>query len=315
MCMSPLQLYYNFKEDKYQIYPLKDRPLNTQQTIIVACGRCPECKAKWRTQLAQRVRYELNKYSYNQKCFLTLTVDDEHIDEVFPNGSLNHSYFQKFMKRLRRHLEYRGFNGKIKYLCTGEYGEKNGRPHFHVILFGWKPTDLKFFYKSKKGYPCYKSCLLEDIWKAGFVDVGDVDEHTAPYMVKYITKFSEIKSDEFYVNGNLVRKPYIVYPKTILGIDFFLENFKQILSNGYLLDSRGKRLSIPRSFLKYAENSDNIELQEFYNFYKERQEEYINACVQEKINEGYKPWELYELALEEGRVRRKIYNSFKDKNR
>lgn len=313
MCMSPMKIYWDRAEHKYMFNP-KDADIT--RSVIVPCGKCPECKKKWRTSLAQRVRYELTKYSYNEICFLTLTVDDEHLEEVFPNGSLNHSYFQKFMKRLRRKLEYHGFEGKIKYLVSGEYGEKNGRPHFHMIMFGYKPSDLKYFYKSKKGYNCYKSKFLESVWKAGFVDVGDVNEHTAPYMVKYITKFSEIKSDDFVVNGKVVRKPYVVYPKKILGIEYFLENYQQILTNGFIYDSRGQKLGIPKSFLKYAENSDNVHLNEMYLEYRRRMEEYILESNKEIMQKyGFHWTEIYDYHVEQGKIRREIYNSFKNVNR
>lgn len=311
MCMSPLEVYWSMNERKY-VFNKSGHTVDYNRTMIVPCGKCPDCKKKWRTQLAQRVRWELNNYGYNETCFLTLTVKDEMIDEVFPNGSLNHEYFQKFVKRLRRHLEYHGYNKKIKYLCAGEYGEKNGRPHFHVILFGWKPADLKYFYRSKKGYNCYKSKMLEEIWGAGFVDVGDVSEHTAPYMVKYITKFGEVKVDEFEVLGKIVRKPYIVYPKKILGIEFFLQNYKQILRNGYILDSRGGKHGIPRSFLKYAENAEGTYIHALWLEYKQRVEIFLR---EERIRCRKLGIDPYLEALEEGRVRREIFKSYKNIHR
>lgn len=313
MCMSPLKIYWDKVEHKFQF---NSKNPDLWHYAIVPCGRCPDCKKKWRTQLAQRVRYELSKYSYNEVCFLTLTVNDDKLQEVFPNGSLDHGYFQKFMKRLRRRLEYHGFKGKIKYLVSGEYGEKEGRPHFHMIMFGYKPQDLKFFYKSKKGYNSYKSAFLEEVWGAGFVDVGDVDEHTAPYMVKYITKFGEVKQDDFIVNGKKVRKPYVVYPKKILGLDYFLSNYEQILNNGYVLDSKGKKVGIPRSYLKYCENTDNIAIQECYKLYKARCDLLIaesNRDLMNKYDLHY--FDVYDWVLQQGKIRREIYDSFKNVNR
>ncbi len=311
--MSPLKIYWDKVEHKFQF---NSKNPDLWHYAIVPCGRCPDCKKKWRTQLAQRVRYELSKYSYNEVCFLTLTVNDDKLQEVFPNGSLDHGYFQKFMKRLRRRLEYHGFKGKIKYLVSGEYGEKEGRPHFHMIMFGYKPQDLKFFYKSKKGYNSYKSAFLEEVWGAGFVDVGDVDEHTAPYMVKYITKFGEVKQDDFIVNGKKVRKPYVVYPKKILGLDYFLSNYEQILNNGYVLDSKGKKVGIPRSYLKYCENTDNIAIQECYKLYKARCDLLIvesNRDLMNKYDLHY--FDIYDWVLQQGKIRREIYDSFKNVNR
>ena len=138
----------------------------------------------------------------------------------------------------------------------------------------------------------------------------------APYMVKYITKFSEIKSDDFVVNGKVVRKPYVVYPKKILGIDYFLENYEQILTNGFIYDSRGQKLGIPKSYLKYAENSSNIHLNELYLEYKRRMEDYILECNRELMQKHGLHWtEIYDYHVQQGKIKREIYNSFKNKNR
>lgn len=314
MCMSPLKIYWDKIEHKF-LFNSKNPDL--WHYAIVPCGRCPECKKKWRTQLAQRVRYELANYAQNEVWFVHLTVNDDYIDEVFPNGSLHHAYFQKFMKRLRRRLDYHE-GKKIKYLVCGEYGHENGRPHFHMILFGYRPkdSDLKFYGTSKKKYNMYIDKFLEEVWGAGFVKVGTVDEHTAPYMAKYMVKFGEIKQDDFVVNGKKVRKPYLVYPKKILGLDYFLANYEQILNLGYVLDSRGKQVGIPRSFLKYCENTENIAIQECYKLYKARCDLLIKEQNKELMNKyDLHYFDIYDWVLQQGKIRREIYNSFKNKNR
>lgn len=363
MCMNPLAVHWDDYRGQYCFGGSTSRsrtrfdhlkreykPIGNKNSLIVPCGRCPECRAKWRTQLAQRVRWELEKYKHNC-CFITLTVNDYCIDEVFPNRSLQHDYFQLFMKRLRRHLEYHGFKGKIKYLMCGEYGEnENHRPHFHAILFGWKPEDLRYDGKSKKGYTQYVSELLQRLWKKvgvtqkeidrfnndprninivrrnggdfdylplGFVKVStDVREDTAPYMVKYILKYSEIKKDEFELNGEAVRKPYVVYPKCILGLDYFLEHIEQIMANGFILNSKGTYVGIPRSFIKFLENSEDLELQNYLILHKFRCMEFIEE--RRKILEvmGYKTFcEQFEYEREQGRVRREMYEAMKNNNR
>ena len=338
MCMSPLLMHYDLDNCKYVIAnDFINRNVSKFRYVIVPCGRCPECRRKWRTQLARRVKMELDKYDYNQKCFITLTCREEMIDEVFPGYSLDHTYFQKFMKRLRRYLEYHGIpHKKLKYLISGEYGTHNThRPHFHLILFGWKPADLKASGRSKKGYQQYKSKFLEELWGAGFVEVGDVDEHTAPYMVKYMVKYSEVKQEDevikeviddetgeiktvkervpFTVLGREVRKPYIVYPKTMLGLDYFLDHFEQMFANGFIYDSRGRKLGIPRSFLKYADKQpDDSIIKIKYLEYKERCMQFVEES---KIPGDYYGFHQYEKAVEQGKVRRLIYTVMKDNTR
>lgn len=372
-CMEPVVIYWN-SLDKCYSYK-KPRNFDMEKSIVVNCGRCPACRAEWRTQLAQRMRYELQNYSYNEKCFITLTVDNAHMDEVFPNHSLNHSYFQKFIKRLRRYLEYNRISHKpLKYLVSGEYGKHNThRPHFHLILLGWKPDgkdDVKVnLDRSKKGYQTFSSKIVTKLWGAGIVDIGDVTEHTAPYMVKYICKHSEErKKREIFVpsefefidedtgeiktfkgktkvkincfknltpvrnkkgeyikdeNNNFVyevrevRAPYVVYPKKILGIDFFLDNYKQILRNGFIHDSNGKRHGIPNSFLKYCKkHEENIELNECYQAYLDRIQLLFEEEKQRLISLGYVTFSDRVLYYrEQGRIKRIEYECFKNKNR
>lgn len=362
-CMEPVKIYWDRDEEKYSYK--RPKHIDWDKCIVTSCGRCPACRAEWRTHLARRVMYELQNYNFNERCFITLTCDDAHIDEVFPKMSLNHEYFKKFIKRLREHLKYNKIPHKpLKYLVAGEYGKHNThRPHFHLILFGWKPDDMKpKSFKSKKGYQTYTSKLLEEKWRAGFVEVGDVTEHTAPYMVKYIVKFSEVKKFEtiqkkitddiineetgeikeynhivkvrkrvfktqVYIGKNekgeylyterIVKPPYIVYPKKIMGIDYFLNNYKQILANGFIMDSKGKRHSIPKNFLKYCkEHDENIELNECYLRYLERLQILFEEEKQYLISLGYKTFnQRYEYYREQGRIKRAEFESFKNIHR
>ena len=346
MCYQPLELHYNERTEKYQFsngfgcVPFYRR--------LVPCGKCPECKAKWRSQLAQRVRYELLRYHGNC-CFLTLTANPATIHKTFPDGSLDHRPFQLFMKRLRITLERQGFKGKIKYLMCGEYGDNNGRPHYHAIIFGWKPEDLRYKGTSRKGLKRYKSKFLDSIWKdtsatqkeiddfnnnpansniikdnggkydflpLGFVEVGEVNENTSPYMAKYICKFSEVKREDFEINGKKVKKPYLVYPKKILGVDYFLEHAEDILKRGYILCSNGKKIGIPRSYLKYAEkNFTDGNLGLAYQIYLNNVEQNIDNMYFELCELLGYPYErrnaVHHYLIEKAKEKRKIYESYK----
>ena len=369
-CMNPVPIYWDKINEKYSYS--RPREIDWDKCIVVQCGKCPACRKEWRTQLARRVKYELDKYTSDEVCFITLTCDEEHMQEVFPDNSLNHAYFQKFMKRLRKYLIQNKIPHKpLKYLVAGEYGKHNThRPHFHMILFGWCPTDLRMKgSKSKRGYTTYESDIILKKWRAGWIDVGTVDEYTAPYMVKYIVKHSEErkrkkvledfefdfidedtgeikefkgkievtkncfknptplknKKGEFIKDkrGNYVcedrevRAPYIVYPKKIIGIDYFLDNYKQILKNGFIFDSLGHKHSIPKSFLKYCDKQDeNDLLYKCYLDYRERIKLLFEKEKEYLISLGYVTFaDRVIYYREQGEILRKQYESFKDKYR
>jgi hypothetical protein len=88
------------------------------------------------------------------------------------------------MKRVRKKL---GVNKVIKYYYAGEYGDKGDRPHYHMILLGWRPKDC-IFWESRKDYDLYISETLSNLWGNGFVTLGEANGKSIYYMMKYIRK-------------------------------------------------------------------------------------------------------------------------------
>lgn len=119
---------------------------------------------------------------HTDNSFLTLTYNDDNLPH---RQQLNHSDFQKFMKRLRKHV---GVSTPISYYMGGEYGEQNWRPHFHACVFGWNPTDRKYFTRSPSGEKIYTSDTLHKIWGLGFCTIGDVTFNSAAYIARYCLK-------------------------------------------------------------------------------------------------------------------------------
>lgn len=192
----------------------------------VPCGKCAVCQIEkrkhWSTRLAQEASM------YESSCFITLTYNDESIPVTcwrspddplkqfdrgagtLPEYTLLPSDVQKFIKRLRRHLEYRPtkykstWRGKvlardhvsIRYFACGEYGSRTHRPHYHIIIFGWKPSDAKLL-KIYKGRPVYTSDQIKSCWtqavngrkqSLGFSSFSDVSPFVAKYVARYVTK-------------------------------------------------------------------------------------------------------------------------------
>jgi hypothetical protein len=64
---------------------------------------------------------------------VTLTYDSHHLPEP---PHLDHSHVKRFLNQARHELGM-----QPRYFCAGEYGKK-GRPHYHILLFGYEPEDL-----------------------------------------------------------------------------------------------------------------------------------------------------------------------------
>lgn len=146
--------------------------------LQLPCGRCTGCRLERSRQWAMRIMHESQMHDDN--CFVTLTFNDENL----PKYGLDHSIFQRFMKRLRKSLEPK----KIRFYMCGEYGEQFGRPHFHFCLFGHDFKDKKPFQKSPSGFQIYVSKQLDDLWGFGYTSIGDLTFESAAYVARYVMK-------------------------------------------------------------------------------------------------------------------------------
>lgn len=108
----------------------------------VACGNCIECQMLYSSTWAFRIGLEAQLYEHN--CFITLTYNEDNRPK---DDHLSKRDLQLFLKRLRKHFN----NKKIRFFACGEYGDKKGRPHYHIILFNCNFEDMYFFsYDNKK---------------------------------------------------------------------------------------------------------------------------------------------------------------------
>lgn len=148
------------------------------------------CKLERSRQWSIRMMHEARYHAANS--FLTLTYSDEAVPQNF---GLDLRHIQLFIKRLRRHVEYH-FDSKIRFYACGEYGDLNGRPHYHAIIFGYDPPDKLLHSRSESGEAIYSSATLHGLWGHGIVSSQDVTHKAAAYVARYVTK--KIKSgDDF----------------------------------------------------------------------------------------------------------------------
>lgn len=144
------------------------------------CGQCIGCRLNRSKEWALRCVHEASCHEEN--CFITLTYNAENIP---PDGGLRKNHVQKYFKRLRKRISPR----KVKYYYCGEYGDKNNRPHYHILLFGYNYPDwILLPQKSPSGHDLFTSPQLEKDWGHGFVQIGDVSFESAAYVARYIMK-------------------------------------------------------------------------------------------------------------------------------
>lgn len=154
-----------------------------------ACRQCVECRVEYGAEWSMRFMQEAQMHERN--CVVTLTYDDEHLPV---HGDLCERDVQLFMKRLRKkHSEL-----CIAYGYCAEYGDADGRPHYHAILFGFDFGDKVYWKKSASGSKLWKSQECADLWSKGLILVGEMDKDSADYIGRYAVKKVNGKQAEIH---------------------------------------------------------------------------------------------------------------------
>lgn len=175
----------------YLIYPAVGEVRNGHffftQKYELPCGKCIGCDLDRSKIWAMRCVKEASLYPEGYNWFVTLTYDDKHLSSPY----LVKEDLKKFMKKLRRRMQYHGFaEDGIRYFGCGEYGEKYQRPHFHVILFNCPLPDVEVVGKNpdiERTY-YYHSDIVQDCWNKGFTTLGNVTFDSCAYVARYVIK-------------------------------------------------------------------------------------------------------------------------------
>lgn len=238
-CLFKKKYLYTVRKDGKKDIDWKSSILDDwegKDYVQLPCGKCLYCQEQYSKQWAVRCMLEAKKYN-GQCCFITLTYNEANVPK---DGFLNKKDYQLFLKRLRR--KYKGI--KIRFFLAGEYGSKGLRPHFHIVLFGYKPSDLRDSWKDGKT-TLWRSKEVEELWGKGFISVGTTIEVSAiKYVAKYLTKTRILPPQ--YKNH-----PEFIQASTNPGIGYY-EFDKEMLKDGgvWLL---GSKYSLPKYYKKLAE--------------------------------------------------------------
>jgi len=179
------------------ITPFHVKDKFTGDYIPVPCSKCPPCKKRrtsgWSFRLVKEGERSLSAL------FVTLTYNTEKVP-ITKNGFMNldKADVQKFMKRLRKLS-----NQKLKYYVCGEYGTKRMRPHYHLIIFNADKEKVELAWTL-------------DRRPLGQIYIGDVNEASIGYTLKYMTKKGKIpihqnddRQKEFSLMSKGIGKNYV----------------------------------------------------------------------------------------------------------
>lgn len=137
-----------------------DDEYNVGKPLQLPCSSCIGCQ-KSKAQ-AWALRCHLEAARHKAVGFTTLTFNDDKLEVTLARRT-----YQLFVKRLRRSMPAR----TLRHFGCGEYGEKNGRPHYHAILFG-----------------TYDEQLVDKAWGLGHTKTVRATPATIAYVAGYTAK-------------------------------------------------------------------------------------------------------------------------------
>lgn len=236
----PIDQFADFFEHKFRKTSLTPRKGYYQ--VLRPCGHCLGCYLDHANEWATRIYCETQTNPIGMFLTLTYRPQDLPINEK-GNSTLVKEHTQKFWHDLRqKHPEC-----KIKYLIAGEYGNKaTKRPHYHACVWGYIPSDLKFYKPSKADKNCklFKSKEIYDIWAKGMIIIGKLEYRSACYVARYVQKKAKSQSIEFkWDHNNISTKERYTYtqelnsnPINVNDILNYYENYTQKYKYGVTPD-------------------------------------------------------------------------------
>lgn len=233
---------------RFNYYPSENHLL--YERFQLPCGRCIGCRLERSRQWAVRCIHEASLHDEN--CFVTLTYSDEHNPLT-----LVKSHYQKFIRDLRLSFNEHqaspdvGQAKRVRYYMCGEYGGKFGRPHYHLLLFGYCFSDLLYF-KSDNGFKLYTSAFLDSLWPFGFALVGEVTFESAAYVARYCLKKVSGEHAQDYYDG-LLPEFSSMSLKPGIGADWFDRYKDEVYSDDLIVVRGGKKCKPPRFYDKRME--------------------------------------------------------------
>lgn len=215
------------------------------------CRKCLPCRLSGAREKALRAHHEA--LTSKDSIFLTLTYNEASL----ASPRLQYLDFQLFMKSLReritRNITCPQLRKELRvgYMVTGEYGDKNKRPHWHALLFNFRPDDSLLERTTDRGDQIYGSRLIDSIWARGKTEFGEVSIDSASYVARYAAKKLIHGNDQDH-DFHPVHRTSCVHA---LGKKWIEKNWAQTFGLGFCYLPNGQRTGIPRYYCDWLKEN------------------------------------------------------------
>jgi hypothetical protein len=173
----------------------KHKTKHGNANINYSCRKCLPCLITRRQEWTGRLLLEMRSSIYTY--YVTLTYGPHTLPS---QNTLVKKDLQDYIKRLRFHI-----GSELRYFACGEYGEKRGRPHYHILIFTNKEINVRYGLCPERKKMCSVDGAFHKAWTldgilSGLVDVvpifGRADcKRVGAYIAGYVLKKIGIPED------------------------------------------------------------------------------------------------------------------------
>lgn len=288
-CTSPRTV--GFLEDGKTLCWSKNKYSKEFATFQLPCGKCLSCRLDYSRQWAIRCVHEAKMHENN--CFVTFTYDEKSLPK---DGKLDYSHFQQFAQKLRDkifwdYLKKSGVSNywhsltegqkkvfrkehknefnkyRVSYFATGEYGDTTKRPHWHALLFNYRPADQRYKYTSDRGDRVFESEDLKQLWPHGISEFGEVTYDSAAYCARYAAKKLSHGMDGSHPYEPISKKSSL----NAIGKTWLESYWPDAFQNGYIVLPDGSTCSIPRYYEKWLKKNQPLAWFQYVTQVKQQQ--------------------------------------------
>lgn len=206
-CLSPVTLRRDYRREA----GVKCGPLDPLPTV--RCGRCASCKAEKIDDWVGRALAEAEDCLSANVVTLTYGRSKEGFINHKASKTLNYEDVKLLWKKLR------GAGHALRYIVAGQYGDKNGRAHFHAIIYwqgrgkmkgDWKlsPQEIKQLEADYKVPDMTlrthkidwvrptKTGRYATWWDHGFTYIDECHGKAVRYVARYVTREEDGKNPQ-----------------------------------------------------------------------------------------------------------------------
>lgn len=220
---------------------------------VISCRKCWQCAERKIDDYVGRCIAESRTAKRTHYVTLTYGRDDNDNPDHVRAAVLTYSDVQKWFKTLRNN----GF--PCRYLVAGEFGEKKGRTHWHLIIF-WSDKHPEVKLRKKR--------TVQGLWEKGF----SYWEQTTPENMRYCCKY--VQKDQQGADNR--QGHFVMSKKPPLGSVYLKQLAKKYVSKGMSPQDlvyyfpEAKRKDGKRIAFHMKDRSAELFLEEYVRGWKEK---------------------------------------------